>query len=191
VLDGWLDNRPVDNPKSGGVLALSPLTGPVKMSGGFISGGTITSTGTGALDEIDFEGPLGLSDGYLDSVTNDGTISAFSSLWAEGSVVNNGTLTADGSGGGMDFLPEGSFTNNGTMTVSSGGDFFESPVTNNGTITVTNGTFGVSSPGAAVNLANNSSISLSSSATFYVTGSMVNSGTVNAITHSDTEFEGN
>jgi hypothetical protein len=93
VLDGWLDNRPADNPKSGGVLALTSLIGQVKMSAGLISGGAITSTGTGALDITDVGGPLNLEVGFLDSVTNDGTIAVSTVYYAEGSVVNNGTLT--------------------------------------------------------------------------------------------------
>src|SRR5262249_25659474 len=60
VFDGWLDNHPADNPVTGGVLALTSTTGPLTMAGGAISGGTITSTGTGALNVVYFGGPLNL-----------------------------------------------------------------------------------------------------------------------------------
>ena len=66
LLDGWLDNRPADNPVTGGVLALTSATGPLTMAGGLISGGTITSTGTGALNVVNFGGPLNLYGDVID-----------------------------------------------------------------------------------------------------------------------------
>lgn len=188
LLDGWLDNKPADNPVTGGVLALTSATGPLTIAGALISGGTITSTGTGALNVINFGGPLYLDGGFLDSVTNNGTIAASNAyLYLEGNVVNNGTLTNSRSS--IYFLPGGSFINNGTISVSSGGDAFASPVTNNGTITVTQGGFSVYANSTAASLTNHGSISLSS-ASLYVTGTAVNNGTVSVSTHGQTLFYG-
>jgi hypothetical protein len=165
LLDGWLDNNPVDNPVTHGVLALTSATGPLNLAGGLISGGTITSTGTGALDVVGFGGPLYLYDGFLDSVANDATIAvSHTVLLLEGTTVNNGNMTA--SSGGIFALPGGSFTNNGTIDLSSGGASLLSPVTNTGTISLSAGSL-------------------------YVAGTMTNIGTISASSHSDAEFHGN
>ncbi len=172
LLDGWLDNHPADNPVTGGVLA---LTSPLTMAGGAISGGTITTTGAGVLNVINFGGPLYLAGGVLDSVTNNGTIAVPNfGIDLEGNIVNNGTLTAYDSG--VQCLAGGSFINNGTFALSFAGANFASPVTNNGTITVSNGgafdTYGA-------DLTNNRTITVSS-ASLYVMGNMVNAGTMSA-----------
>jgi hypothetical protein len=189
VLDGWLDNRPADNPVTGGVLARTSATGPVTMSGGLISGGTITSTGTGALNVIAFGGPLNLFISFLDSVINDGTIAVSSTgLILAGNVVNNGTLTT--SSGSISARPGGSFINNGTVSaLSTSVDVFDSPVTNNGTITATRGAFEVFTGDTALALTNNGSISLTSGL-LRVTGNTINSGTVSAIS-TGVNFQGN
>src|SRR5262249_38334716 len=109
ILDGWLDNKPADNPVTHGVL-----TGSVTMSGGLISGGTIA----GALHLVYFGGPLSLAFSFIDSVTNNGTIAVGTFFTLEGNVVNNATLT---SSAGISFLSGGSFINNGTISASSGG----------------------------------------------------------------------
>ena len=173
-LDGWLDNKPADNPVTGGVLALTSATGPLNVAGGLISGGTITSTGTGALDFGAIGGPLVLYESVLDSVTNNGAINASAFVFAEGTIINNGTMTT--SAGTIYMLPGGGFTNNGTVTVSSGGDGFGSPVTNNGTITVTQGGFSAFASAPATALTNNGSISLTSSS-LYAADTTINSGT--------------
>jgi RTX calcium-binding nonapeptide repeat (4 copies) len=188
VLDAWLDNNPADNPVLGGVLALTSATGPVNLAGGFISGGTITSTGTGALNVVGFGGPLNLGDGVLNNVTNDGTIAVSSHLSLEGNVVSNGALTI--SGGSFFFLPGGSFTNNGTVSMSDGGGSFASSVTNNGTITLTQAGFSVDPGSTTTGLTNNSSITLSSGFV-EVEGALTNSGTVSCSTNSTAEFYGN
>jgi hypothetical protein len=182
--DGWLDNNSADNPVTGGVLALTSAIGALRVGGALISGGSITTTGTGALDVIDFPGPSA-----LDSVINNGTIAVSGAdLALEGNVVNNGALT--NSSGGIFSFPGGRFINNGTTSVSSGRDGFASPVTNNGIISVTQGAFGVSSPAPAVSLTNNGSISVSSGS-LSVAGTMVNSGTISVSTHSGAGFSGN
>jgi hypothetical protein len=186
LLDGWLDNRPADNPVTGGVLALTSATGPLTMAGAFISGGTITSTGTGAVNVIPPNGPFYYFASFLDSVTNDGTIAVSGTgLDLEGNIVNNGTLTNSRSG--ILFLPGGSFINNGTISISSGGDGIASPVTNNGTISVTQGVFSAFAPAGTVSLRNNGSISVSSG-TLFVSGGMVNSGVVGVSTHGSAQF---
>jgi hypothetical protein len=211
-LDGWLDNRPADNPVTLGVLALTSATGPLTLAGGFISGGTITSTGTGVLNVIPSIGHFFFVSSVLDSVTNNGTIvvsppNGFLEL--EGNVVNNGTLAYTSSS--IFFRPGGSFINNGSMT---GTNFafadFASPLTNNGTITVPGGEFNAYAPAAAVALTNNGSISVSSGyvdvsgsainsgsislslfGSFNVSGSAINSGTVSVSFHSSAGFLGN
>jgi hypothetical protein len=66
-LFGTLDNSPADNPITGGVLALTPSTGPLSLDGLCeIEGGTITTSGP---DDLVF------NDGTLDGVTLDGTLS--------------------------------------------------------------------------------------------------------------------
>jgi hypothetical protein len=190
LLDGWLDNKPADNPVTHGVLALSSATGPVNMVGGFISGGTITNTGTGALNVSSVSEPQYLYLSTLDGVTNNGTIALSSNtiLDLEGNIVNNGTLTNSASQ--IFFLAGGSFINNGTISVSSGGNRFASPMTNNGTITLTQGFLSARAPDPAVSLTNHGSISLSSAGLFVV-GSTINSGAVSASTYCSVEFEGN
>jgi hypothetical protein len=188
VLDGWLDNKPADNPVTGGVLAFTSATGAVKLAGGLICGG-ILSTGTGALNVADFGGPLRLGGGFLDGVTNNGTITMSDRLVVEGNVVNNGTVNSHGST--LIALRGGSFTNNGNMTLTNRADAYsQSPVTNNGTINVTQGSFRVFAPASPVALTNNGSISLSS-ASFGATGSTVNTGTVTANSHGGAIFSGN
>jgi hypothetical protein len=67
TLFGILDNSPADNPITGGVLALTPSTGPLSLDGLCeIEGGTITTSGP---DDLVF------NDGTLDGVTLDGTLS--------------------------------------------------------------------------------------------------------------------
>jgi hypothetical protein len=188
LFDGWLDNKPTDNPVTHGVLALTSATGPLSLAGGFISGGTITTTGTGALNVVNSNGPVGFFFSAMDSVTNNGTIIVSAFLILEGNVVNNGTVTNSLSG--IFFLPGGSFINNGTISVSSGGYGIASPVTNNGTITVTHGAFNVFPPAPAVVLTNNGSIFLSSSGLF-VGGSSVNSGTISLTAQGGASFHGN
>jgi hypothetical protein len=180
-LDGWLDNRPADNPVTGGVLALTSATGPLIMAGGFISGGTITSTGTGFLSVNGFYSTNLLDSNVLDSVTNDGTIAiGWVSVELEGNVVNNGTWA--NSSFRTFSLPGGSFINNGTISISFvSGMLFASPVTNNGTITVSNGAIKAFAPAPAVALTNNGSISVwEGDLTCF--GSAINSGTI-SISH--------
>jgi hypothetical protein len=188
-LDGWLDNKPADNPVTGGVLALTSATGPLNVDGGLVSGGTIITSGTGALDFGAIGGPLSLYRSVLDSVTNNGAIinsSAF--VFAEGTITNNGTMTT--SVGTIYMLPGGGFTNNGAVTIS-GFNGYGSPVINNGTIALTQGGFSAFAPAPAVALTNNGSISLTSSSYLYVGGIAINSGTVSATNHGNVEFEGN
>jgi hypothetical protein len=189
VLDGWLDNRPADNPVTGGVLALTSATGPVILAGGFLSGGTVTTTGTGALNVRNFYGPLDLFNGDLDSVTSNGTVTVSSAvLYLEGSAVNNGTLT--NSSGDIFFLSGGSFINNGSIAFPSGGDGFDWPLTNNGIITVNQGGFSTYAPAPSVSLTNHGSISLSSG-WLYVAGSSINSGQISVSSHGNAWFYGN
>jgi hypothetical protein len=108
------------------------------MGDGFISQGTITTSGTGALNvnAIFYEGVFYLSNGVLDSVTNDGTIavSNTNALLLEGTVTNNGSMIAN-SGGYFVFLPGGSLVNNGSINVTQFAAFqSESSVVNNGSI---------------------------------------------------------
>jgi hypothetical protein len=188
-LDGWLDNKPADNPVTRGVLALTTATGPLNVAGGLISGGTIATTGSGALDFVSIDGFPGFYRSALDSVTNNGTINVSSTfVFAEGTITNNGTMTS--AGGGIFMLPGGGFTNNGTVTIASGSDGFASPVINNGTFTVTQGGFSAFAPAPAAALTNTGSIALTSSY-LYVGDRLINSGTVAAAVHSNAEFEGN
>src|SRR5262249_8227169 len=158
--DGWLDNKPADNPVTGGVLALTSATGPVNMAGGLISGGTITTTGTGILNVIPPSGPFYYFASYLDSVTNAGTITMSDFLGLEGNVVNNGTVNSHTF---LFSLPGGSFTNNGSINLTSFAFAgLQSPVINNGTITLNQSQFSVFVPAPAVALTNNGSIFVSS-----------------------------
>ena len=82
--------------------------------GGFISQGTITTSGTGTLIVgfgFDFVG-------YLDRVTNDGTIAVPGSvLFLEGPVINNGTLNVSLE---VIQLSGDSFINTGSINLTGG-----------------------------------------------------------------------
>jgi len=188
VLAGWLDDSPADNPNTGGVLALTSETGPVDLSGGLISQGTITSSGTGALDLEDYGGVDYNAGGVLDSVTNDGTIvtRSYAILWLEGEVTNNGILAY--SSGYAYFLPGGRLTNNGTINLTNpinDGTNFDSwsSVVNNGTITEDAAVFTVTpSPYVPqpppVSLTNTGTIAATDFSFFGLIGGLRNTGTI-------------
>lgn len=185
VLDGWLDNTPADNPVHGGVLSLNTATGPVD-NNGFISGGVITTTGTGILTVA--------ATGILDSVTNDGVIavSEDAELLMEGAVVNNGTLS--NANGRIYNFDQSSVTNNASITVTAGGyDGLGPTVTNNGTITLTDGGLVVVPGNAAgsppATFTNRGIISLSYGY-LYLQSSTTNFGTVSGSTHSGVTLNG-
>jgi hypothetical protein len=163
LLYGWLDNKPSDNPITGGVLALNSATGAVNLANGLISGGTITSNGTGALDVVNpGTGPSTFFGNILDSATNNGTVAVTSTvLFLEGAVVNNGRLTASGYSLIYGLLPGASLTNNGSVTLVNGTANL-GLAANTGTISVSPGSFGASV--------------------------MVNSGTVAVSAHGDIGF---
>jgi hypothetical protein len=164
LLDGWLDNKPADNPVTGGVLALSSATGTVNFTGGLISHGTITSSGTGALN-VSFSGPLFLGFDFLDSVTINAPIAVSGTpLFLEGTTVNNANMTAS-SFGAIVALPGGTFTNNGSMVLSNSFAGLGSSLTNTGSISV-------------------SGSQLSA-------GTITNSGTVSITSHGGAGFHGN
>jgi hypothetical protein len=184
LLDGWLDNSPNDNPHTRGVLALTSATGTVDLASGFVSRGSITSSGTGALNVISFGGPLNLSGGVMNSVTNDGAIGVNGAvLYLEKTVVNNGTLT--NSSGTIDLLQRGNLTNSGSITLTAG--LFESgsSVTNNGTITLTSGSvmeiFPFLPQDLPVSLANTGTIALTGFSELILEGSLTNAGTISSL----------
>jgi hypothetical protein len=189
LLDGWLDNKPADNPVTGGVLALTSATGSVGMYGGYISGGSITTTGSTALNIlIPSNGPFYDFASVLDGVTNNGTIAMVSDfLELEGNVVNNGTLTD--SGEEFFAIPDGSLTNNGIMSFTFSFADMESPVTNHGTMTLSSSEFFIQPYGGPVSLTNTGTISLTS-ATLDLGGNLTNSGTV-SVSSGSAEFGGN
>jgi hypothetical protein len=142
LLYGWLDNKPADNPITGGVLALTSATGAVNLANGLVSGGAITNTGTGALNVVNpGTGPSTFFGNILDGVTNNGTITVTSTfLFLEGAVVNNGKLTASGYGA-IGGLSGASLTNNGSFTLVNGTASL-GMATNTGIISVSPGSFG-------------------------------------------------
>jgi hypothetical protein len=183
LLAGWLDNQPADNPVTGGVLALTSATGAVNAAGALISGGSITSSGTGALIVRAFVGPFGLGRLYLDNVTNDGTITvpAEGVLELEGTITNNGALTNSSGYIFSSFsAPGDSFTNNGSITISAAYSDWPSSITNNGVISLIEAQFNASPYDVAPKLANSStaSISVASGTEIYWPGTLTNAGTV-------------
>src|SRR5262249_41856919 len=172
LLDGWLDNKPADNPIPGGALALTSATGAVNLVNGLISQGTITSTGTGALDVIaPADGPF--TGSFLDSVTNNGTIalSSETELYLEGVVVNNANITASGTG--ITALAPGNFTNHGSMILSNSGAEFDSSATNTGSIALSSSTL------IANTMTNSGTVSVSSRSRAVLDGNYDNShGTI-------------
>src|SRR5262249_15816057 len=114
VLGGWLDNSPADNPVSGGVLALTPATGPLFLLGGYIYQGRITTSG-----------PNDLEAGYigeLDNVELDGNLNVtgpfgFGRIYVEDNMKLNGTIVMPGGAG---FLYVG-FYDNAAETISGTG----------------------------------------------------------------------
>jgi hypothetical protein len=200
LLDGWLDNSPADNPQTGGVLAFTSATGVVDLAGGLISQGTITTSGTGALVVKDYGGVFGSGRGYLDNVTNDGTITMLSGvdvLEFEGSVTNNGLFTnipnSISSGDIILFLPGGSLTNHGSINLANGLMFCGSNVVNNGSITVDAASFEVfpfDAQHPSVTLTNAGTIKVTDSGTIIVVGGLTNTGTINGATKDRLFFEG-
>jgi len=207
LLDGWLDNSPADNPGTGGVLAFTSATGAVNLASGFISQGTITSSGTGSLNVVFFISPFGASAAVLDGVINDGVIDVNgSTLDLEGTVVNNGTLT--NSFGSISILSGSSFTNNGNVSLT--GTFLQSQsnITNNGAFTLTgtyfqtggsianSGAFTMNS-GSTVNmsaffeqtfpatppvsLSNTGTIMVTGSSDLILSGSLTNAGSISGV----------
>jgi len=197
LLSGWLDDSPADNPETGGVLAFTSATGAVDLAGGFIYQGTITTSGTGAVDVVDNGGVPSSGGGVLDGVTNDGTIAVLSNdfLYFEGAVTNNGTFAA--SSGFISFLPGGSLTNNGSLNLTSDGTssllfFCNSSIVNNGTIALQYGALEVypldpQSP--PVTLTNTGTIAVTDFSEILVAGGLRNAGTISG-TNSYLFFEG-
>jgi RTX calcium-binding nonapeptide repeat (4 copies) len=198
ILAGWLDDSPADNPDTGGVLALTSETGPVDLAGGFIYQGTITSSGTGALDAVDFVGLDFNGIGVLDGVTNDGTIAVLSNsvLYLEGAVTNNGTFAA--SIGLTLFLPGGSFTNNGSLKLTNNLDnhvflFCNSSMVNHGTIALDDAAFEVfpfDSQSPPVTLTNTGTIVATDFSEIIVTCGLRNTGTISGTMNSTLLFQG-
>jgi hypothetical protein len=198
VLVGWMDDSPADNPVTGGALAFTSATGAVHLGGGIIYQGTITSSGTGALNVMDFGGSLYDGGGVLDGVTNDGMIAVRSNdfLYLEGAVTNNATLA--GSEGMILFPPGGSFINNGSLNLTSDlttalSFVCNSNIVNNGTIFLDAGTLEVlpSDPGSPdVTLTNTGTIEATDFSFVGLIGGLTNTGTISA-TNSRCFFEGN
>jgi hypothetical protein len=147
VLGGWLDNSPADNPQSGGVLALTPATGPLFLSGGYIYQGKITTSGPDDLEAADV--------GVLDNVELDGNLNVTGpygsgKIFVENNMTLNGTIVMPGGAG---FLYVGLYNNaaetiSGTGTISMGtSSTYESVVDNLSNTSLTIG------PGITINSA--------------------------------------
>jgi hypothetical protein len=85
-LTGTLDNAPLVNPVTNGVLTLNSTTGPLNLSGGRIYQGTVVTTGSNDLVASN------VVNGTLDGVTLDGTLDMTQSQGAYVEVVNSLTL---------------------------------------------------------------------------------------------------
>jgi hypothetical protein len=116
---GWLDNSPADNPLSGGVLAITPATGPLLLSGGYIYQGKITTSGPDDLEADDI--------GVLDNVELDGTLNVSSpffglgEIYVEDNMTLNGTIVMPRSGELLvGFFDNAADTISGTGTISMG-----------------------------------------------------------------------
>jgi hypothetical protein len=128
---GWLDNSLADNPLTGGVLAISPATGPLFLSGGYIYHGRITTSGPDDVEAI-------YSVGVLDDVELDGTLNVtgdagVGTIYVENNLVLNGTIKMPGF---LGFMYVGFYDNtpesiSGTGTISMGSpSSYESVVDN-------------------------------------------------------------
>jgi hypothetical protein len=129
-LIGTIDNSPADNPLTGGNLLLDRATGPLYLSAGVITGGTITTRGSNDLVAsnagynydysngfaivgtivffiYDYSNPLPIGGGTLDGVTLNGTLDMQSVPAATATVLGGltlkGTIYLTGSGAALDF----------------------------------------------------------------------------------------
>jgi hypothetical protein len=118
ALTGWLDNSPAHNPMSGGVLALTPATGPLYLDG-YIYQGKITTSGPDDL-EADYIGELdGVElDGNL-NVTNTGGLGE---IYVEDNMTLNGTIEMPRGSGQLliGYFDNAADTISGTGTISMG-----------------------------------------------------------------------
>src|SRR5262249_46695491 len=136
-LGGWLDNSPADNPKSGGVLALTPATGPLFLLGGYLYQGEITTSGPddleagyiGVLDNVELDGNLNVTGSF-----------GFGEIYVENNMKLNGTIVMPGGQGFVfvGFYDSAAETISGTGTISMGTpSTYESVVDNLSTTSLT------------------------------------------------------
>lgn len=153
------------------------------LSGGgkLVNNATITSTGSAIAYD-------GLNSGPLPSVINNGTIQSTvvsgqyaiaTGFYGLGNLINTGTITATGTGGGVDAGGNYSFTNTGSVTADGTAvHAFDNVITNSGTIRSNNGV-GLDASGNQGYLASNSGLIYGKTVGVQLFGyTLTNSGTI-------------